>query len=147
MKVKFPVLKSHLGNVIMSKDIISELIIGIKNAGLANKETVCFPYSNLKASIAEVLKKEGYIESFSKIGKTPKRILEIGIVYKKKNVPKIKDVARVSKLSKRIYMGVKDIRPVKQGYGKLIVSTSKGIMTGEKVRKAGIGGEVLFKIW
>ena len=131
----------------MSRDKISELIIGIKNAGKADKETVRLPYSNLKASVAEVLKKEGFIESLSKIGKTPKRVLEIGIAYKAKNTPKIREVIRVSKLSKRIYLNNKDIKKVKNGFGKLIISTSEGVMTGEQARKAGLGGEPLFKIW
>ncbi|MCK5285908.1 MAG: 30S ribosomal protein S8 [Candidatus Pacebacteria bacterium] len=131
----------------MSRDIISELIIGIKNAGKAQKETVQLPYSNFKANIAEVLKTEGFVDSVLKIGKAPKRILEIGILYKSKNTPKIKDVERVSKLSKRIYLGNDDIKKVKNGFGKLIVSTSKGVMTGEQAKKEGLGGEPLFKIW
>ncbi len=131
----------------MTRDIISELIIGIKNAGKADKEFVRLSYSNFKYAVAEVLKKEGFIKSFSKIGKTPKRILEIGITYKSKNTPKIKDVVRVSKLSKRIYLNSKDIKKVKNGFGKLIISTSEGIMTGEQAKKKGLGGEALFKIW
>ncbi|MBU1046753.1 30S ribosomal protein S8 [Patescibacteria group bacterium] len=131
----------------MSRDIISELIIGIKNAGTADKETVHLPYSNFKANIAEILKKEGFIESFSKIGKNPKRVLEIELAYKAKNTPKIKDVVRVSKLSKRVYLNNKDIRKVKNGFGKLIMSTSEGVMTGEQAKESGLGGEALFKIW
>ena len=131
----------------MTRDIISELIIGIKNAGKADKESVKLPYSNFKMAVAEVLKKEGFIESFSKIGKTPKRILEIGIAYKDKNTPKIEEVVRVSKLSKRIYLNSKDIKKVKNGFGKLIISTSEGVMTGDQAKKKGLGGEALFKIW
>ncbi len=131
----------------MTRDIISELIIGIKNAGKAGKESVKLPYSNFKLAVAEVLKAEGFIESFTKIGKAPKRILEIGIAYKSKNTPKIREVVRVSKLSKRIYLNSKDIKKVKNGFGKLIISTSEGIMTGEQAKKKGLGGEALFKIW
>lgn len=131
----------------MSRDTISEFINGIKNAGTAQKEKVSFPYSIFKAQIAEVLKKEGYIASFSKIGKAPKRILEIEILYKDKNTPRIEDVARVSKQSKRIYLNAKDIKKVKNGFGKLIITTSQGVMTGEQARKEGLGGEALFKIW
>ena len=131
----------------MSRDIISELIIGIKNAGKAGKDSVKFPYSNLRMAIAEVLQKEKYIKSSSKIGKIPKRILEVEIAYKNKNVPKIKDVLRVSKLSKRIYKGAKDIKTVKSGYGLSILSTSQGIMTDKEAKKVKVGGEVLFKIW
>lgn len=131
----------------MSRDSISELIIGIKNAGKADKTSVKFPYSNFKMAVAEVLQKEKYVKSVAKIGKTPKRILEVGIAYKEKNVPKIKDVVRVSKLSKRIYNGTKEIKSVKRGYGTAVLSTSKGIMTDKEAKRAKIGGEVLFKIW
>ncbi len=131
----------------MTRDIISELIIGIKNAGKADKESVKFSYSNFKMAVAEVLKKEGFVGSVSKIGKAPKRTLEIEISYIGKNKPKIKDVVRVSKLSKRIYLNSKDIKKVKNGFGKLIISTSEGVMTGEQAKKKGLGGEALFKIW
>lgn len=131
----------------MSKDIVSEFIIGIKNAGKADKKTVKFPYSNLRETLAEILKKEGFLESVNKIGKVPKKVLEVGIAYKDKNTPKIVDVKRISKLSKRIYLGSKDISKVKNGYGRLILSTSKGVMTGEEARKEKVGGEALFKIW
>ena len=131
----------------MSRDSISELIIGVKNAGKANKEFVKFPYSKFKNAVADVLKKEGYVASVSKIGKSPKRILEVGIAYKSKNTPKITDVVRVSKLSKRIYFDKNEIKPVKRGYGVLVMSTSQGVMTGKEARKINVGGEALFKIW
>lgn len=131
----------------MSRDPISELIIGIKNAGKAGGVSVKLPHSNLKFAIAEVLKKEGFVKAVSKIGKAPKRILEVEIAYKGKNIPKIKDVVRVSKLSKRIYNGVSDIKAVKGGHGLAILSTSNGIMTDKEAKKAKVGGEVLFKIW
>ena len=131
----------------MSRDSISELIIGIKNAGKAGKDSVKLPYSNFKMAVAEVLKKEGYVKSVSKVGKIPKRVLEVEIAYKERDVPKIKDVVRVSKLSKRIYRGTKDIKSVKNGYGLSIISTSNGIMTDKEANKAKVGGEVLFKIW
>lgn len=131
----------------MSRDSISELIIGVKNAGKANKEFVKFPYSKFKNAVADVLKKEGYVASVSKIGKSPKRILEVGIAYKSKNTPKITDVVRVSKLSKRIYLDKNEIKPVKRGYGALLMSTSQGVMTGKEARKINVGGEALFKIW
>ncbi len=131
----------------MSRDPISELIIGIKNAGKAGGDFVKLPYSNLKMAIAEVLKKEGYVKSVARMGKIPQRVLEIGIAYKSKDTPKIKDVKRVSKLSKRIYRGTKDIESVKKGHGLSILSTSGGIMTDKEARRAKVGGEVLFKIW
>lgn len=131
----------------MTRDSISELIIGIKNAGKAGKSSVKLSYSNLKMSVAEVLKREGYIKDVFKLGKAPKRLMEIELAYQGKNLPKVKGVSRVSKLSKRIYQGVKEIKPVKNGYGLSILTTSRGIMTDKEARKVKIGGEVLFKIW
>ena len=131
----------------MSRDPISELIIGIKNAGKAGSDFVKLPYSNFKLAIADVLQREGFVKSVSKIGKAPKRVLEVEIAYTGKNEPKIKDVKRVSKLSKRIYNGFQDIKSVKRGHGLAILSTSQGVMTDKEAKKAKIGGEVLFKIW
>ena len=88
-----------------------------------------------------------YVKSASKIGKAPKRVLEVKVAYKERNIPKIKDIVRVSKLSKRIYNGAKDIKFVKRGYGVAVLSTSKGIMTDKEAKKAKVGGEVLFKVW
>jgi len=131
----------------MSRDIISEFIIGIKNAGNADKLSVAFPYSKLKEAIALVLQKEGFIKSVAKKGEAPKEILEIGIAYRGKHLPKIKAIARVSKLSKRIYLNSSDIASVRSGYGALIMSTPQGVMTGAVAKKKKIGGEALFKIW
>lgn len=131
----------------MNRDPISELIISIKNAGKAGKSFIKLPHSNLKMSVLEVLKREGYVKDISKIGKAPKRMIEVEIAYQGRDLPKVKDVVRVSKLSKRIYKGTKEIDSVKNGYGLSILTTSKGIMTDKEARKSKVGGEVLFKIW
>lgn len=129
-------------------DTISNMLIMIKNAGNAHKEVVeVSPYSKFKHSVADCLKREGYLESVSK--KTRKgglAMLEIKLI-KADEDPKITNVKRLSKPSRRIYVSVKDIRPVKNGYGRLILSTPKGILTGEQARKEHVGGEALFTIW
>ena len=128
-------------------DKISNLIIGIKNAGSAKKEHVSVPFSNFRMEVANVLKKEGYLEDVNKKGKKPKHTIEMTILYNKDGSPKVTDVYRVSKPSKRIYYGAKDIRAVKGGQGALILSTPKGILTDKQARKENVGGEALFKIW
>ncbi|OGD67616.1 30S ribosomal protein S8 [Candidatus Campbellbacteria bacterium RIFOXYC2_FULL_35_25] len=128
-------------------DKISNLIISIKNASNARKEYASVPFSKFKLEIAELLQKENYIKSVSKKGKKVKKTLELEISYNEDKSPKITDVKRVSKLSKRIYFGVKDIRTVKGGKGLLVLSTPKGILTDRQARKEGVGGEALFKIW
>lgn len=118
----------------------------MKNAGLANKTSVSFPYSKVKNAIAECLKKEGYILNYFKKVKLGKPVLEVELIYVNKK-PKISDVLRVSKLSKRVYFKVKDIHTVKNGLGILVLSTPKGILSGKEARKEQVGGEVLFKMW
>ena len=118
----------------------------MKNASLASRETVSFPYSKMKNAIADCLKKEGYISEISKKTKKGVPLLEVGLVYEDKK-PRITDVERISKQSKRVYFGMKDIHTVKNGFGLLVLSTPKGIMSGKQARKEQVGGEALFKIW
>jgi len=132
----------------MFNDKISELIINIKNASMVNQKEVVITHSKLKESILELLKKEGYIADFKTLkGDGIKKNLKITLAYSEKGESKIKDVRRVSKLSKRIYYGYKDILPVKYGYGTLVLSTPMGIVTDATAKKSKIGGEALFKIW
>ncbi|MEI8270068.1 MAG: 30S ribosomal protein S8 [bacterium] len=128
-------------------DSISNMIIMMKNGSLAKLETVLVPYSNLKSAILECLKKEGYIADFSKkVKKEGGNILEVKLIYVD-GKPKITEVDRVSKQSRRVYFGMKDIHSVRNGSGMLVLSTPKGIMSGKEARKEQVGGEALFKIW
>ncbi len=128
-------------------DKIADMLIRIKNAGTADKESTLIPHSKLKASIAEALLKNGYVKSVSNKGKKTKKVIEIGIAYDKEGTPKVKEVKRISKLSCRVYYGYRDIRSIRNGYGVLMLSTPKGILTGDEARKENVGGEALFKIW
>lgn len=127
-------------------DPIADMIIRIKNATDSKKESVVFSYSKLKLAILDCLLKEGYIKSFGKKGKKVVKFIEVGLLYDGK-VARINGVRRISKTSKRIYLGSKDIRKVKNGLGNLILSTPKGIMTDKMAREANVGGEALFEIW
>jgi small subunit ribosomal protein S8 len=128
----------------MVNDPIADFITRIKTAGMARKETVLLPYSKLKESIANVLVTEGYLKSVTKKKTSP--VLEIGLSYHN-GESKIKEVERVSKLSRRVYKGFEEIHPARGGYGKLIFSTPKGILTDAQAVREKVGGEVLFKIW
>ena len=118
----------------------------MKNGSLAGKETVTFPYSKMKNGIGECLKKAGYIFEISKKVKNGQPILEVGLVYVDKK-PKITEVERISKQSRRVYFGMKDIHPVRNGSGLLVLSTPNGILSGRDARKEQVGGEALFRIW
>jgi small subunit ribosomal protein S8 len=128
-------------------DPISNMLITMKNASMVSKETVVIPFSKLKYAIAQCLADHGFIAGASK--KTEKNnisVLEIGLLYPN-GESKIHDVKRMSKQSRRMYTGVKEIRPVKNGHGITILSTPKGILSDKQARKEMVGGEVLFTMW
>ncbi len=140
---KFQVFASLLGNM----DGIANMLISIKNGSLVSKETVVVPFSNMKLAIAECLKINGFVGSVSK--KTEKNnvpVLAIELLYGDAG-SKIHDVKRISKPSRRMYSGVKDLRPFKNGHGMYVLSTPKGILSDKQAKKEQVGGELLFSIW
>ncbi len=130
----------------MVKDSVSNLIIKIKNAGLAGKDAIEVPFSKLSESILALLEREGYIKSFAKKGKKIVKTIDVELAYED-GKSKVEGVERISKLSRRVYANTKQIRPVRSGYGTLVVSTPKGILSDKEAKKQNVGGEVLFKIW
>lgn len=118
----------------------------IKNGSTASHETVTIPYSKIKESVAECLMREGYLSSVTK--KTLKGFptLVLGLVYVD-GTPKVTGVERVSKSSCRVYKGFKAIKSTRNGYGLMVLTTPKGILTDKQARKEMVGGEVLFKLW
>jgi small subunit ribosomal protein S8 len=127
-------------------DPISDMIVQIRNASDAGKESVILPYSKLKLAILDVLLKEGFVKSFGKKGKKVAKFIEVVLAYEG-DEPKIHSVQRISKSSRRVYQKAKDIRGVKNGFGILVLSTPLGIMSDKMARMEKVGGEALFKIW
>ncbi len=128
-------------------DTLANMLVSMKNGSAVAKTTVVVPYSNIKYAIAQCLQKGGFIEGASK--KTEKKnisVLEISLAYTADGA-KISDVKRISKPSRRVYMGVRDMRPVKNGRGMIVLSTPKGIMSDKEAKKEQVGGEALFMIW
>jgi small subunit ribosomal protein S8 len=123
-------------------DPIADMLTRIRNAQLAEKLSVAMPSSRVKASIAEVLKDEGYIDDFKVREEDGKSTLEIALKYYA-GAPVIEKIERVSRPGLRIYKGREEIPRIMNGLGIAIVSTSKGVMTDRKARATGIGGEVL----
>ena len=123
-------------------DPISDMLTRIRNAQQSEKPSVAMPASKLKASIAKVLKDEGYIEGFRVLTEAGKNELEIALKYYAGR-PVIERIERVSRPGLRIYKPSRDIPQVMNGLGIAIVSTSKGVMTDRKARGLGVGGEVL----
>lgn len=127
-------------------DPIADMIIQIKNAAKIGTQTIAVPYSKVRSSVAHVLMQEGYLVSVNRKGKKENKVLDLGIAYDN-GKPRLHDVRRISKLSRRVYTGVRDLKPVRQGHGRLVLSTPKGIITAEQARKERVGGEALFEIW
>ncbi len=128
-------------------DKIANMLIMLKNAGIAGKTIVVVPHSALKEAIGQCLVKGKFVEKVSK--KTlegNKAVLEITLLRAGKE-PKITQVERISKPSKRVYIKAKDIKRVREGYGMMVLSTPKGVLIADDARKELVGGEALFRIW
>lgn len=128
-------------------DSIANLINGLSNAQKRGHATLRAPYTKLIFSIAEILKREGYVTDIEKDGKDIKKHINLTLKYDQNGSPAINGVKRISHQSKRIYKSVDQIIPVKKGYGTMIISTPKGLLTDKQARKENVGGEVLFEIW
>jgi small subunit ribosomal protein S8 len=131
-------------------DPIADMFMRIRNGGAAGKKSVYIPYSDVKMRIANVLMKEGYLSSVSKKvlkGRNTERVIEVGVVYDAPLAPRVRGMERVSRPSRRMYIGAKNLRPVNQGHGIMILSTPKGILTGSEAHKEHVGGEIIGKVW
>ena len=128
-------------------DPIADMLTRIRNSQLRGKSTVETPASKLRAWVLDVLADEGYIRGYEKTtGKDGHPALSIELKYYE-GTPVIRELKRVSKPGRRVYMGVKDIPVVRQGLGVSIVSTSKGVMSDAAARNAKVGGEVLCTVF
>jgi small subunit ribosomal protein S8 len=126
-------------------DPIADMLTRIRNAQAARHEEVAIPASKVKREIARVLREYGYVSEV-KDGPGP-REFTIGLRYAKDGNPVIRGIRRVSRPGLRSYAAVDEIPMVLGGLGHTIVSTSRGIMSGRQARKAGVGGEVVCKVW
>lgn len=121
----------------------TDTIIQVKNAQMAGKESVKVPYSKMSKAIIDLMKNKGFLSSVDVMGKKSKKVIKATFNEKKP----IRGLQFLSKPSLRKYTGYRDMMSVKGGYGMLVVSTSKGIMTGRKAQKEKVGGQLLFKMW
>lgn len=128
-------------------DPVADLLTRIRNALLAKHDRLDVPSSKLKRNIVALLKEEGYIEDFEIIENKPQDTLRIYLRYSRQGVPALRRLSRVSKPGRRVYRGADDIRPVLNGLGTAIVSTSKGLLTDRQAREMRVGGEILCELW
>jgi len=133
-------------------DPISDMLTRIRNATMSGHNMVAIPSSKIKANIAKILKEEGFISGYEVVDGNVQgsKMLRIRLKYigeRRHRRPVITGLERVSRPGLRIYTGKRDIPWVLSGIGISILSTPKGVMTGQRARKLGVGGEVLCKVW
>jgi small subunit ribosomal protein S8 len=128
-------------------DPIADLLTRIRNAHLAKHDRLDVPASKLKVEVCRILEKEGYIESVKVIDGSPSDSIRIQLRYDSRGMPLIRRMQRVSKPGRRVYRSANDVRPVLNGLGVGIISTSKGLLTDREAREQRVGGEVLCEIW
>ena len=128
-------------------DPIADFLTRIRNAILAKHDRVDVPTSKLKVELASILRDEGYIKDFEVIPEEPVGKIRIFLRYTPDGTPAITRMARVSKPGRRVYRQSSEIRPVLNGIGLGIISTSRGILTYDQARREGVGGEVLCEVW
>lgn len=131
-------------------DPIADMLTRIRNALMREHPTVSMPHSNTKEAVARVLKSEGYIEDYQVLPEKPYNVLQLKLKYvgdRRHRRSVISGLERVSKPGRRIYVGKQEIPWVLSGMGIAILTTSRGVMTGQQARRLGVGGEVLCKVW
>ncbi len=133
-------------------DPIADMLTRIRNAVIVGHPAVAMPNSKMKAAIAKILKEEGFITGYEVVdGKKPEqKVLRLRLKYvgeRRERRPVITDLERVSRPGRRVYAGKQDIPWVLSGMGVAILSTPKGVMTGQRARQLGVGGEVICKVW
>lgn len=128
-------------------DPISDLLTRLRNAHLAKHDRLDMPASKLKSELCRVLKESGFVEDFRVIEAVPQGTLRIYLRYSEAGAPAIQHLRRISKPGRRVYRKAEDLRPVRNGLGVGIVSTSQGVLTDAQARQRRVGGEVLCEIW
>lgn len=131
-------------------DPIADMLTRIRNALIRQHPTVSIPHSKMKEAIARVLKEEGYITDYQVMQQKPQNVIQIELKYlggRRDRRSVITGLERVSKGGRRVYVGKQDVPWVLSGMGIAVLSTSRGLMTGQAARRLGIGGEVVCKIW
>ncbi len=128
-------------------DPIADMLTRIRNANMVSHKTVDVPASNIKKSIAEILKEEGYIENYEFIEDDKQGIIRITMKYGSNNERVISGLKKISKPGLRVYAKRNEVPKVLGGLGIAIISTSNGVISDKKARQLGVGGEVICYVW
>lgn len=131
----------------MLNDLISDGLTRIRNAAMRRLETTKLLHSNVVEATLSILAAKGYIESYNVVEEDKKKFVNVVLKYDEHGRSVINELKRVSSPGRRVYKGKDEIKRFKNGYGTIIVSTSKGVLSNEDAHKAGVGGEILCYVW
>ncbi len=131
----------------MVNDPIADMLARLSNAAAVKHPNAVMPASKLRVAVAKILKDEGYIEKLELTKDRPQSMLRVWLKYDDKKKPILSGVRRISKPGRRVYAGTAEIPYVRHGLGVAIVSTTRGVMTGTRAKRMGLGGEVLCYVW
>jgi small subunit ribosomal protein S8 len=128
-------------------DPISDLLARIRNAQLAKHDRLDVPASKLKLEVVRLLKDEGFIKNFREVEDAPVGKIRVFLRYSAEGVPAISHLEKISKPGRRVYRKAEELKPVRNGLGIGIVSTSQGLLTDDQARERRVGGELLCEVW
>ncbi len=131
----------------MINDLIADSLTRIRNAAMRRLDSTTLVHSKVVEAVVAILADKGYIESFNVVQDGVKKTINVVLKYDEKGRTVINEVKRVSKPGRRIYKGKDELKRFKNGYGTIIVSSSKGVLPNDKAFELGVGGEVLCTIW
>ena len=131
----------------MINDMVSDALTRIRNASMRKQEVTQLMHTKVVEALLGIFQEKGYIESFNVVEEGNKKFINVVLKYDEKGNKVINEVKRISKPGRRVYKGAQDIKRFKNGYGTIVVSTSKGVLSNEDAHKAGVGGELLCSIW
>ena len=131
----------------MINDLISDSLTRIRNAAMRRLDATTLMHSKSVEAVVGMLAEKGYIESFNVVEEGGKKSINVVLKYDENGKTVINEMKRVSKPGRRVYKGATDIKRFKNGYGTIIVSTSKGVLPNDKAFELGVGGEVMCTVW
>jgi len=131
----------------MVNDLVSDALTRIRNASMRRLEVTQLLHSKLVESVVKIFQEKGYIESYNVVEEGNKKFIKVVLKYNDNGTSVISELKKISKPGRRVYKGAEDIKRFKNGYGTIVVSTSKGVLSNDVAYKEGIGGEVICSIW
>jgi small subunit ribosomal protein S8 len=131
----------------MINDLISDALTRIRNAGMRRLPVTTLVHSKSVEAVIKILTEKGYLESYNVIEEGVKKTIKVVLKYDEKDRSVINEMKRISKPGRRIYKGRDEIKRFKNGYGTIIISTSRGVLPNDKAYELGVGGEVMCTVW